>query len=820
MSCHVLLGAVLAAGLMAADARGAAPSDGHHHAAGHHAHPVQFSVRSVRDGKWSDPATWQPQRVPKGGDRVLIGRGTRVIYDVAGDEVIRLLQVAGTLTFSRDVDTRLNVALLKVQNNQTCSEDGFACDFPTVNAAGEPHARPEGELPALEIGTPDAPIPAGRTTRIRLHYIEGLDKDDAPAIACCSGRLDIHGAPLSRAWVELGQDAKEGERQITLAERVTGWNVGDEVIVTGSERKPRRNTFRGHPERVTTESRRIAAIDGTTLRLDRPLEHDHEGSGAFRCEVANLSRNVVIESADPDGVRGHTVYHRFSQGSISHARFAHLGKEGVLGRYALHFHLVGDTMRGSSVVGAAFVDSHNRWITIHGTHYLVVRDSVGYQSVGHGFFMEDGTEVYNLLDRNLGVQAYRGRRLPKQVLPFDPNDGAAFWWANGRNSLTRNVACENDEYGFRYDMQTTSQFDSRQPVRRPDGREAVVDVRTIPIWRFDGNESHTEGFYGLVVAANGNRQPDTPITGPRMLDEIRRIDWTGPDTRHPHMIRNLTLWNTHYAFRPHSPSMLMENIRIDRAAYGIYRPAFENHVYRNLSMSDVDAEPFNRGMDDASAQTGRITVDGLTFEEFSPYGLALIQMSDNNLSGTAESHFRHVTLRRVAESRALADRGGGALADPVTESGVPVYFHDWFGPGRDAKVVSVKAADLLSDGNQYREVPGLTGDDSRAAEVTGIDFPQLLDPIDDLPPATIITAVRRDGARYLVSGVSHDNGEITRVTVNGQPATVASSQAGVVGWTITLATPADGTLTAGATDAAGNVEQTPHRLQVATALHP
>ena len=224
------------------------------------------------------------------------------------------------------------------------------------------------------------------------------------------------------------------------------------------------------------------------LTLDKPLKNMHFGSGEYRSEVANLSRNVIIESADPDGVRGHTVYHRFSKGGISYAQFAHLGKEGVLGRYSIHFHLVGDTMRGSSVQGAAIVDSHNRWITIHGTQYLVVRDCVGYKSVGHGYFLEDGTEVYNLLDRNLGVHAYGGKRLPMQVLPFDENEGAAFWWANGRNTLTRNVGVECDQYGFRYDMQKRSNFDSKLPIVQPDGTDKIVDVRTIPIWRFEDNE--------------------------------------------------------------------------------------------------------------------------------------------------------------------------------------------------------------------------------------------------------------------------------------------------------------------------------------------
>src|SRR5216683_7089235 len=35
----------------------------------------------------------------------------------------------------------------------------------------------------------------------------------------------------------------------------------------------------------------------------------------------------------------------------------------------------------------------------------------------------------------------------------------------------------------------------------------------------------------------------------------------------------------------------------------------------------------------------------------------------------------------------------------------------------------------------------LTGDESRVAEVRDVDFPTLLDPTDDLPPATVITHV-------------------------------------------------------------------------------
>src|SRR4029078_1523118 len=99
--------------------------------------------------------------------------------------------------------------------------------------------------------------------------------------------------------------------------------------------------------------RLVTATDGDKLTIDKPLEFEHTADGEYRGDVANLSRNVVIESAQPEVARGHTMFHKYSQGSISYAEFRHLGKEGVLGRYSLHFHLCGDTMRGARVIGSA-----------------------------------------------------------------------------------------------------------------------------------------------------------------------------------------------------------------------------------------------------------------------------------------------------------------------------------------------------------------------------------------------------------------------------------------------------------------------------------
>ena len=84
------------------------------------------------------------------------------------------------------------------------------------------------------------------------------------------------------------------------------------------------------------------------------------------------------------------MYHRDSEGSIAYAEFRHLGKEGVKGRYPIHFHLVGATMRGASVIGASIWDSGNRWVTVHGTNELIVRDCVGYRRSVTASFLRMG----------------------------------------------------------------------------------------------------------------------------------------------------------------------------------------------------------------------------------------------------------------------------------------------------------------------------------------------------------------------------------------------------------------------------------------------
>ncbi len=164
--------------------------------------------------------------------------------------------------------------------------------------------------PALEVGSPERPIDAKHTATIRLVYFDGMDKQSCPA-----DRLlrRPHGLPRRPDEPHLGQARRRPRRRATRTSSapkpVEGWRPGDRVIVTSTHERRR--------------SRRHAPRQGRLLHrgthhpfhrrnarstLDRPLDYDHLGTGDYRGEVANLSRNVVVESADPAGVaRPHHV---------------------------------------------------------------------------------------------------------------------------------------------------------------------------------------------------------------------------------------------------------------------------------------------------------------------------------------------------------------------------------------------------------------------------------------------------------------------------------------------------------------------------------
>ena len=170
----------------------------------------------------------------------------------------------------------------------------------------------------------------------------------------------------------------------------------------------------------------------------------------------------------------------------------------------------------------------------------------------------------------------------------------------------------------------------------------------------------------------------------------------GPDAQHPFVIRNMRIWNVHWAFHPRSPSVLVDGMDIHHAEYALWRATYDRHAYRGLRTNDI-----------------AVNVN------FSPKG-----------------------------------------AMPKAE-----------------------------------------------------DFPKPLAPVDDLPPATVITEIRRgDSNTVRVRGTTSDNGMVKQVLVNGVD--VRSLSPNFAEWEAVLKNQPKGQtkISAYAQDAAGNVEQTPHQL--------
>jgi hypothetical protein len=356
------------------------------------------------------------------------------------------------------------------------------------------------------------------------------------------------------------------------------------------------------------------------------------------------------------------------------------------------------------------------------------------------------------------------------------------------------VATECGNYGFRYEATPTSALKLMFPIRQPDGSRKETDPRTLPFVRFEDNEVHsTRGLYGVNLGEGVNR--------------------VGPDLKHAFVVKNLKIWDVHYGFRPQVPNLVVENLHLHKVAYGVYHPNYENHFYKNVLISQTHTEPFNRGHDDLSVQYGLLVVDGMTFDGCRSGGMPLIQISDDNPTGAAVTHMRNVKTVNWTDTnklKALANLGGGPRPTPKTEKGVPIYFHDWFGEGRHAMVVSTKSGEFKADPDRFRAEPNLTGDESRVAEVKDVTFPAFPDVVDDLPPATIITHVTKRDGKLVVRGTTVDNGTVKRVLVNGVEA--RATEKNFAQWEVIV--PAAVELKAVAEDAAGNTEKTPMVLAV------
>jgi hypothetical protein len=402
-------------------------------------------VTSARSGLWSDPGTWD-LGVPTAGANVVISTGNTVAYDLATSPTLGNIDVQGSLVFSDTHSTQLTFV------NMTVEMGGF-----------------------LQAGTIDSPVPSSITTTLQM-----APPKEGGALIMVMGDLELHGAQVTPTWTHIASTVQPGSTTLTLAD-ATNWKAGDHIVVASTSLKP-----------LESEDNWIASVSGNTLTLKTPLKFEHDGVAPTQAEVEDLTRNLVVTSLDPMVHATGVMFMAGAMGGLSYTEFSHLGAKGILGDYPIHFHHTQNTMVGTIVNGVSIWDSHNRFLTIHNSDGITIENSVGYMSVGHGFFLEDGTEENNTLVNNIAILTLPGRIRP------DDGGAAGFWIQNPRNNLTGNVAVSAAGSGFDFALPESAPqvIPFRQTNFDASSNQGVVP-RQLKILAFVGNVAHSNGRDGF-----------------------------------------------------------------------------------------------------------------------------------------------------------------------------------------------------------------------------------------------------------------------------------------------------------------------------------
>jgi hypothetical protein len=321
-----------------------------------------------------------------------------------------------------------------------------------------------------------------------------------------NGTLALYGAkgsvqdPQSESysgtsWVRLDANAPKGSAQLTL-ERLVDWQQGDELVVASTD------YMADHSEKVDVlEVNTDSSGTRSVVTLQKPLSYPHHGqmydlsnvpdgigpdpdlqnvsnpgkAADVRAAVGLLSRSIVIKSGgdeigkelDSDSFFGaHTVFRQgFLSLHIQGVEFSLMGQGGRIMHYPVHFHMARKTPPDTVVEDCSVNESMTRWYVIHGSEGITLARNVGYKSIGHGYYLEDGTETDNKLYANLGIFARAAvddgnntRQVPgilaapypawndpsdsQEHVPFhtDIDHPADFWIMNGWNDFKYNMA--------------------------------------------------------------------------------------------------------------------------------------------------------------------------------------------------------------------------------------------------------------------------------------------------------------------------------------------------------------------------------------------
>ena len=79
--------------------------------------------------------------------------------------------------------------------------------------------------------------------------------------------------------------------------------------------------------------------------------------------------------------------HNGGNGYVEGVELRRMGQTNILGRYPMHFHLLGRGSRGYLKDSSIF-RSFYRCVSIHGTYGVTVSENVAFDVVGHCYYLE------------------------------------------------------------------------------------------------------------------------------------------------------------------------------------------------------------------------------------------------------------------------------------------------------------------------------------------------------------------------------------------------------------------------------------------------
>lgn len=433
--------------------------------------PVGNNIKDIK--KWSTSNSWDGNKKPVAGDDVLIPANSVVVIDQNIN--VKSITVKGKLIIDLNKDITISTEYIIL--------DGASAYF--------------------EWGTTSSPYNKKGIITLRgtskTTKIPGTSINYKAVVAGNNSQIELHGNTKT-SWTRLASNAAAGQNKITVLDNETGWSVGDEILIVSSRLKA-----------SEAEKRTITAIssDKKILTLNKNLTNPHIGrkknytrakdgkswNVEMRAEVGLLSKSIKIQgdaSSKDNQFGGHVMIHSGAQAHVDGVEFFQMGQKAITGRYPFHWHLLQEKGAGQYLKNSSIHTSYNRAITIHGTESTLVENNFAYDHIGHGLFLEDGSERFNIIKKNVMVLSKRPKK-GEEVTPSDNQFNevqnrtpSQFWITNPNNIFEDNVAAGTEGTGFWFAMPTKPMQQSANIPRFKD-----LKPHKEKLGKFSGNMSHS-----------------------------------------------------------------------------------------------------------------------------------------------------------------------------------------------------------------------------------------------------------------------------------------------------------------------------------------